>query len=256
MKADATRPPRPIISLALLGAALLTATPALAQEVKVAKKAKPARLTLGAEALSEFPLMVGGRIWIELPGRVSIGTSLGYLPGAYEQAVNATLMSAGAYDSQTGAVIESVMEDSFIFRASIGWRPFAERGAYLRLGYVLAVLEGSLSTELVQAAAGSLPVPAAALSRYLDGYSMESTLHMLHAEIGWQWVVARGLSLRLGLGAAMTVGASSSIVDHGNHPKQISALLAPTEAYLDDILTSYVFTPTVTLAVGWQVGLL
>ncbi len=256
MHVDATWTTKRILPSALLAAALLTGAPALAQEAKVTKKAKPARLTLGAEALSEFPLMVGGRIWVELPGRLSLGTSLGYLPGAYEQAVNATLMSAGAYDSQTGAVIESIMEDSFIFRVSLGWRPFAKHGAYLRLGYVLALLEGSLSPELVQTAAGSLPVPVATLSRYLDGYSMESTLHMLHAEIGWQWVVAKGLSLRLGLGAAMTVGASSSIVDHGNHPQQVTALLAPTEAYLDDILTSYVFTPTVTLAVGWQVGLL
>ena len=229
----------------------------MAQDATVKAKARLPRLSLGAEALSEFPMQVGGRIWVELPGRIRVSTTLGYLPGAYESAVNAALVGAGAYDSQTGEVISSVMDDSLIFRVSLGWRPFKNHGAYISAGYMLAFLEGSLSPQLVQAAAGNLPVSTSALSGYLEGFSVDSTLHMVHAEVGWQWVVGRGLSLRLGLGAALTVDAYSSITSDGSaRSQQVAALLAPTAAYLDETLTSYVFTPTVTMALGWQVGLL
>ena len=257
MKQTSTQTTSRAIGLTLLALLLASGGPALAQETTVKAKARQPRLSLGAEALSEFPLQVGGRIWIELPGRISVSTSLGYLPGAYESAVNAALVSDGAYDSQTGEVIRSVMDDALIWRLSLGWRPFKGHGAYLSAGYMLALLEGALSPQLVQAAAGNLPLSTSALSSYLSGYSVDTTLQMVHAELGWQWIVGRGLSLRLGLGAALTVGASSSITSDGSSARsqQVAALLSPTEAYLDDTLTSYVFTPTVTLAMGWQVGL-
>ncbi len=256
MKRNVTRTTKRTLGTLLLGLLLACGAPALAQEASVKAKARQPRLSLGAEALSEFPLQVGGRIWVELPGRILVGTSLGYLPGAYESAVNNTLVSAGAYDAATGEVIGAVMEDSLVWRVSLGWRPFSNHGAYLRAGYMLAFLETALTPDLVQAAAGSLPVPTSLLGSYLEGYAVETTLHMINAEIGWQWVVGPGLSLRCGLGAALTVGSSSTVTGSNSHSRQVAALLAPTEAYIDDTLTSYVFTPTVTLALGWQVGLL
>ena len=82
--------------LTLLAALLASGSPALAQDATVKAKTRQPRISLGAEALSEFPMQVGGRVWVELPGRIRLSTTLGYLPGAYESAVNAALVGAGA----------------------------------------------------------------------------------------------------------------------------------------------------------------
>lgn len=256
MKRPATNSKRPLMAgLALLALLAAPFSPARAEPTTISKPARQPSLLVGAEALTELPLLVGGRLWVELPGRIRVSTSLGYLPEAYGSAFNQALVSAGAYDQQTGDVVGAALASSLVWRVDLGWRPVSGSGWYLEAGYMLALLGAGMTQQSLEAALGvKLPAAAAAVGEL----SLDVSLHMIHAETGWQWRLPRGITLRLGLGAAVAVGASSSI-SVGNPallPPGTSAVLGAAEAEINDTLTSYVVTPTLTLALGWQVGLL
>ena len=62
------------------------------------------------------------------------------------------------------------------------------------------------------------------------------------------------MTIRVGIGCALTVGAQTSIKPNflpaaANFQKQFTDAAA---SYLDSTYTSYVFTPTVTVALGWR----
>ncbi len=212
---------------------------------------------LGVEALAELPLQMGGRLWAELPGRIRLSSSLGAMPGFYLSAINTALVSAGALNSTASKILEATVEDALFWRVSLGWRPSSRRGGYVSIGYVMGLLDGFLPIHLLEVTAKSPPLSIPEKFRYQEGCSVETTLHMVYLEAGWHWAGSDGLSLRLALGAALTAGSSTTITAHGAVAKyqQVEELLAPSEAHLDEVFTSKLFMPTLTLAVGWQAGL-
>jgi hypothetical protein len=257
-------------SLFLLSAALCAPAPARAETASSAPGGviapPPAPLTpppkpappperrwhLGVEALTDFPVQVGGKLWLEMPYRLRVSTSLGFLPGPYVDAINAVLVAAGAYDQQTADIIRNSLQSSLIFRLHAGWRPIARRGFYFEVGYGLAALGGGVSSaDLFAAVTGEALPPMVAARR---SYSVASQLHMIDVEIGWQWFLWKGLSLRTAIGFAGTLGAQTKARPaDGSSPSRAEAqFLTAGEKYLDDTYTSYVFTPAVSLALGWR----
>ena len=99
----------------------------------------------GAEALTDFPIHVGAKLWLELPYRLRINTTFGALPGGYVDAINGFLVAVGAYSQQTADMIAAALKSSFVWRVHGGWRPFKRRGAYFEAGYGLVTLGGGLS---------------------------------------------------------------------------------------------------------------
>ena len=210
------------------------------------------RWQAGLEALTDFPVQLGGKVWVELPHRLRVSTSLGVLPGGYVDVINSFLVGVGAYNEATADVVRSSLESSLIWRVHAGWRPMSRRGFYFEIGYGLATLGGGLTAQdLICAMTGAAPPSGTSTGA---NYSVSSTLHMVDIELGWCWTLFRGLTLRAAVGAALTVGADTSVeplaYQGSRLVKQFSAF---SETYLDDIYTSYVFTPTLTVAVGWRV---
>jgi hypothetical protein len=213
---------------------------------------KSTQIQLGVEVLTDFPVHVGGRIYVELPYRIRLSTTLGVLPGPYVDTINAILVSAGAYDQTTADLISAALKESLVFRLHGGWRPFKRRGAYFELGYGLIGLGGGLTGQQIIAAATGATPPAD--SSNSGGYDVRSILHMVDIELGWQWLVWRGITFRVAIGCALTAWSSTTVT-----PKSPSRFGAAQDRfayaaaqYLDDTYRSYVFTPTITFATGWR----
>ena len=89
-----------------------------------------------------------------------------------------------------------------------------------------------------------------------DVVELRSTLHMIDAEIGYQLLFAKGhVSLRAALGFAGTVGAHTRAEATRGGPRirpMLDAAADELAAYLDDTYRRYVFTPVVTVGVGYR----
>ena len=83
---------------------------------------------------------------------------------------------------------------------------------------------------------------------------VNSQLHMIDVEVGWQWFVWRGLSLRAAVGFTGTVGAHSEISRADGQPLSfLEASFAEDGARrLDETYTRYVFAPVLSLGAGWR----
>ena len=205
-----------------------------------------------AEAQTIVPLTVGAKLTLEMPWRIRASVGAGWLPGGYVDLINAVVVAAGGYDENTARVIRSSLESSLILRFHLGWRPFRAYGFVLEAGYGLVVLGGAVATEDLLSVATGITPPREPVSH--RDYDVSSTLHMVDLELSYRWVLGPGIVLRVGVGFSGTVGAQSHV-----SPRYLPMRMGPVntftkaaENYLDDTYESYVFTPTITAAVGWR----
>ncbi|MEM6292900.1 MAG: hypothetical protein AAGA54_16615 [Myxococcota bacterium] len=244
----------PGLALAVLVAA---PTPDPSSTETPAPKAHEGRaFHLDVEAETNLPVDVGARITAEFPLRIQLSTSLGGMPGGYVDVINGVVVAAGGYDDATASVIRSALERSLVWRTHAGWRILKRRGLYVQAGYGLVTLGGSATGGDVLAIVTGNPMLSGEGDDVVD---LRSTLHMIDAEVGWQFLFVDGhVSLRTALGFAGTVGASTtaSVADDASRrPVRQAALeesAAFVEDYLDDLYTRYVFAPVVTVAVGYR----
>jgi hypothetical protein len=224
----------------------------LAMLVPAAARAGDTHLTV--EAMTDFPLDVGAKAILELPYRFRLSASVGVLPGAYVNTLNDAMVSFDAYPQSVADLIGDALHSSLIVRLHAGWRPFANHGFYFEAGYGIVTLGGSAtSAELTSAAAGRAapndPNSAA-------GYSVDSTLHMIDLELGWEWPIADDhLALRLALGFAGTLSSQTAVTPNftPQNPQEQQVYTALAAQYLDNIYTKYVFTPVLSFGVGWRI---
>ena len=214
---------------------------------------------LQTEALTDYPLEIGGKVLVESEQGIRLNTSLGFLPSFYMQNINAICVGMDAYDQKTADLLLIATQSSLVWRTHVGWRPFRRHGLYGEIGYGLIGLGGAAaSAELISIASGvSIPEN----SSEQDGYTVSSTLSMIDFEIGWHWELQRRMTVRLALGYTKTLGASTVITPENDvqmpnfisepTPREVFAKSA--EEYLNDIYTSYVSTPVISIAVGFNI---
>ncbi|WP_373048815.1 hypothetical protein [Vulgatibacter sp.] len=231
-----------MIRAALAALLLLALLPAAA-------KAQPGE-HLRLEAATAVPIYVGGRLAAELPARLRLSTSVGILPAPYVDGINELAIAFDAYDDDTADVIEDSLSSSLVWRTHLGWRPFAGAGFYFEGGYGLVTLGGGTSEAALIALAFGLEPPDDAGR----DYDVDATLHMLDAELGWEWWIDDVVSIRTGLGIATTLGSSATVEPrNGALPVISDAFAAIAERELEEILDRYVHTPTVSFAVGYRI---
>lgn len=221
---------------------LLTAAPASAE------------VHLDVEALTDFPLDVGARVAVELPYRLRLSTSLGFMPQPYSNTINSFLVDLNVYDAQVGTLITTALSHSFVWRTHLGWRPFASLGLYIDAGYGLVSLGGGLSSQDAVQAGTTARAQASATSSSNE-LNINSTLHMIDVEIGYGFVFWRHFVVRVALGGAFTVGASTSITSTRaatQNSRAFQTFAAAAADYLNGTYKSYVFSPVATLALGYR----
>lgn len=201
---------------------------------------------LRVEAITTAPIHIGANVIGELPGGFRLSSAIGVLPRFYVDGINEIAEATGAYDEQVGQVIEDSLASSLVWRTHVGWRPIA--GLYLEGGFGLVTLGGGASEAQVIALAFGIDTPFDPRARY----EVDVSLFMLDLEVGYEFWVADRLSIRLGAGAATTVGASASVERQGREELLGMIFARIAEAELEDIAERYVHTPTLTVAVGWR----
>jgi hypothetical protein len=233
-----------LLAFAIAGGAARAGQPA-------GREAAERRWHLTLAAATSLPIDVGGRIALEGPYRLRLTTSLGFLPNAYVDMSNAILVAAGAYNQATAELIRSSIGSGLVWRIRLGWRPFARYGMYFEAGYGLVTLGGGASAGDLIASASGFTLPPGSGAQY----EVNSTLHMIDIELGWQWHVwQRRIMLAVAVGFLGTVGSSTSVtpLTTSAFPALTNAFVRGSAAYLDNIYQSYVFTPTISLVSGYN----
>lgn len=246
--------PALVTRLALAGAFALCFWPRAARADEASGAGGRARgdWHLEAGVGTDFPVQLGARVGLEMPGRVRVSTSFGVLPGPYVDAINGVLVGLDAYSREEADLVTSTLSSSLVWRTHVGWRPFADAGFYADLGYGLVTLGGgATASELIAGLTKrDLPPGAGGINITAD-----STLHMLDVELGWRFPIGPSFAAWTALGGAFTLASSTSLT-----PDETGRPLIDAEARkiadagakrLDDIYTSYVFTPVLSLGVAY-----
>lgn len=207
---------------------------------------------LDAALVTDAPASLGAQLTATLPHRIRLGTSLGFLPGAYVSLINTVATANNWYSDDTAQVIDDALSRALVWTAQIGWKPWAEHGFHVDLGYGLAALGGATSSgEALGAATGTRIIDSG------EDYDIDSTLHTLRLDLGWRFdLYDDALYLDAAIGLLTTLAAETIVTPPpADDPLRQAArrrLADDSEAYLDDTYTTYVHSPTLTLALGWR----
>ena len=219
------------------------------------------------EAVTDFPLQLGAAFRVEAPGGFQFGTSVGVLPMGYVDVINALAISTDAYQQETADLVRESLRESLVLKLNVGYRPIADEGFYLDGGYGLVTLGSLVNGQTI------MGIPDPRFQQLIvnleeqtglnmdsvmaaNRYKIDSTLHMLNAEVGYRLRFGDGWTARFALGAAFTVYGMTSVkaraayVGEGWRAEYNDELMASTKGYLDSLYTESVHTIIVTVALG------
>jgi len=201
---------------------------------------------LSVSAGTEVPLAVGAAVGYRPIAPLEVRVFAGVMPGAYVDLVNAVVVGLGGYDDNTAELVASALKSAFVLHLTAEWTPFVERGWTVGAGYAFAGLGGGAAASDIVAVAVGQSV-GVSVGPNID---ITSAIHMLTVSTGWQWRVEGQWLLRAQLGFAATVAAHTTAQADPDGPLG-RALADAGAAYLDDVYTSYVFTPYAEVSVGY-----
>ncbi len=230
--------------LGLFAALLFAATPAQADDWH-----------LDAELVTDVPIGVGARAALGMPHGLRLSTALQVMPEGYVSLINTVVTSLpNTYNDDTATLIEDTLQKSLVWRTHVGWRPWASLGLYLDVGYGFVGLGGATTGEALLAAIVGYEAPTSDTGHE---YSVTSALHMIDVEIGYEWLFWDALTLRAALGFAGTLAASTTVEQQFSVKLPAAQKLVDRfedfgEDYLVEQYTCFVFTPVVSVGVGYR----
>ncbi len=213
-------------------------------------------VTVTPEVGTEFPVSLQAGVRVALPARLRVGAAVGFLPRGYLQVANGavTAMFPESYTEDTATLVEETLSSSLLLRARVAWQPSPRAGLTVGVGGTLATLGGgATAAELLEGLYGA-DLPPSRRSEALE-VAAAATVGMLDVELGWEITPWRRLQVRPVLGWTFTVAARSRLeAETDRSIAAIETLEREGEAYLDDVLTSYVHPPWIGVHVGWTLG--
>lgn len=209
-------------------------------------------VALDLSATTWVPLSVGPELSLELPGRFLLQAHVGWMPDLYSRTVTSTLEDSGALDTDESDLVNGAVRGATTWRIAAGWRPFADAGLELSVGYAHVALDGATNSDDL------LPfVPAdvaddlvAEVGNDVD-IDLDSTIHHFTAAAGWRWLIAEHLVIRASLGYLHAFDSGSDL-DIGGRPDLTSIAEPTVRATLHDRYMRYVRLPVVGLGVGYR----
>lgn len=234
---------------------LLASAPASAKEPKPFPAAWPQhRWHADLMARTDFPLDVGVALDAETPFRLRFGLGVGFIPGGYIQAINAVSNAAGWYDEATGDLISDTIRSALVLQPVIGVRPFPKEGFVIDAGMKFAMLGGRNTTAGLVAGLTGEEVPQSSTDSTARDLRATALVGLATVRMGWVWEPTHALVVRFDVGGAFTVFSNTTIrpPEGARFPEAWTPLTTAGAVYLDDVMTTYVMTPTVGLALGWR----
>lgn len=205
------------------------------------------------EVLAGFnaPLELAASLELVLPWRIRLGTSVGVLPQVVERTVNARLVRYGAYERSLGDLIEASSDRVVLWHAHLTVQPWKRHGLLATVGYGLAWINGTATVPQVADAIGMVVPDDFPLGD--ARFDVRSQLRLFEAKVGWEWRWHRHWSLRISLGAAITLRARTQVVLRPSIDEpSLRDLERLAETTLDHAFTTYLRTPLLSAFIGYQ----
>lgn len=216
------------------------------------------RGSLRVEAVTDVPLLVGAGLLLETRSRFRVRTSLGVMPQGYLRLSNSLLSRVDEdYPEEAQVLMEQAVDDTITWRSQVGVRPFERAGFYVHAGYTLLGVRGDATGEELIGAAEAFEEDQGELMRRMNPsmVTMNSRLHMIDMELGWDFALGERANLRLGAGWAYTLYSKTRVEadfePSDEMPQDEVALFEEVSSkYLDAIYRSYVHPPSLSVAFG------
>jgi hypothetical protein len=205
---------------------------------------------LSLEAVTHAPVDAGFQAGLEVPGGFRLFAGYGWVPEPYLDAIVEGATLASDADPTVRTAVGRAFERGRVWRLLAGVRPFRKLGLHLDGGYANVRLNGSLVAAELAPLAGLPPERFGSA-----GYDIESTLHMWHVVLGYQFSVARHLVFGLGLGVMGTIDADTQARPTFGSTGSAGVdrqLTSQATAAVDQQLETYGFLPTLTLRLGFD----
>lgn len=206
---------------------------------------------------TEAPISVGGVVTAELPGRLLLQVGAGFMPRGYVSAIDRLLTAVKAYDQNVSTIVRGSLGNSFVLRASGGWRPFSGHGLEIMGGYTLMTMGGETTAADVINAVLSDGNASAQLPASMNAdIPLAATLHNVHVSLGWRWLTAEDhLVIRFSLSYLQTLASKVSVDLSGMGSSAAAmegAVNTALNGYLGPYFTTYAKTPTVGLSAAYR----
>ena len=212
-----------------------------------APRSEPSPVGLELAAATSVPLSIGAEVTVELPLGLLLRGHVGFVPEPYVDLLNGVLEGIGGYDEAVARLVDRAGANALVLRASAGIRPVLGYGFEIVAGYSHVSASTRVSATDFEAATGQ-PM----LWPGLNDVGIASELHLLHVQVGWTGLAWDHLAIRVLLGWAHTLSASTDVDVPSALRARSPATFADIEGDIEDALTSYGFTPELSLAIGYR----
>jgi hypothetical protein len=190
-----------------------------------------------------FPTVLGGNVRVETPGRLLIDVLAGGNP--YGDSLGGLVEAYGG-GASGHALVTGIASNAGILRLQAGWRPSPDAGLEILAGYSLMYSSPHVTRATLEAVTGQ----SFAYSSF-DSTDLHVTIHGISAELGWRFVIADHVVLRIGAGGTFTV-ASSAHLDVPDEMRMASPAVGNVESDIAGAITRYGFVPEARVAVGYR----
>jgi hypothetical protein len=205
---------------------------------------------------TDYPISLGGLVTAEVPGRILLSLGLGVMPQPYAYSIDSLLVAVHAYDAGVSQLIRGALGNSFVLRASGGWRPFRDHGLELYGGYTMITLGGAANpvdvVNTVLAESGS----SDRVSGTYPNVGFGVTMHNVHATIGWRWLLANDhFVIRAAVSYMQCLAASAnvSVPSVSGVSSQMTAGVSDAlSGYIGGYLTTYGKAPVASLSASYR----
>ncbi len=215
----------------------------------------PVRVDVGAGTY--VPLSIAAEASVELPYRILIRGSLGWMPAAYSDTVINVLGDFSVLDTFEQTLIQAALQNALVARLGAGWRPFPKLGLEFLVGYTLITLGGSLTgADVVDAYLTSKGSADRVTPLTNRGIPLSATLQNFDATVDWRFLLMDDhLVLRASLAYIQCFASSTGVTATPARPAEQNALdrvNADIQGFLNPYFTTYVKAPLLGVTAAYR----
>lgn len=243
-----------VVGLGLLIAVISGTSAASAQRrAPSARRDRADRLAAPVQAPTEWaldvmvataaPTLLGGEVRLETPGRFLVDVMAGGNP--YADGLGGLVEAYGG-GAAAHSLVTAIAGSAGIFRLQAGIRPFPDAGLEILAGYEVMDSQPTVTRGMLEGVTHQ--------SWDYGGFEsapLHVTVHAMSAELGWRFVIADHLVLRIGAGGTFTL-ASSAHLAVPDAMRAAGSAVGDIESAIATNITRYGFVPEGRVALGWR----